>query len=285
MIPTHPRPAPATSRAICVIALALIVTGCTGNFIYNRLDTLASWYLGSLVSLDGGQRSQLQDWLTQTLAWHRQSELSRYSQFLRDLSGEFSEPGTLADYAQKQQRFEAFWGDLAARISPDATRLLMSLSPAQVDELIGNMAQKSRDRAEDNADADDWRRDQTRGLTRQVKRWTGSVSGQQKQLIAAAVAQLEPTQAQWLASQYNWQEALHQSLRDAASTCVQDLLMKPQIQWTEQYSQTESRNRQRYLELVASLDAELTLQQRARLRAELLKLAQQLDDIAQAGKL
>lgn len=288
MILAHLRCASVKIRAICVVALALAITGCTGNFIYNRLDTLAGWYVGSLVSLDDGQRAQLQDWLTQTLAWHRQSELDRYAQFLRDLSGELSQPVSLAASGQTQQRFEAFWDDLAAKVAPDATRLLMSLSPAQVEELLGNMAEKSRERAEEAADVDDWRRDLTRRLTRQLKRWTGSTSATQEALIAATVVQVEPTHADWLASQSNWQNALRQSLNgtaagDAAAPRIQQLLLHPETQWTEQYSQKEQRNRRRYLELVASLDAELTSQQRERLRTELLKLAQQLETIAKGA--
>lgn len=280
-------------RAIWIVALALLVTGCTGNFVYNRLDTLTGWYLRSLVSLDDGQRAQLQDWLTQTLAWHRQSELNRYAQFLRELSGQLSQPAAAADsghdlagYELAQHRFEVFWDDLAAKISPDAARLLLSLSPAQVNELLANMEEKSRKRAAEAGDADEWRRDQVRGLTRQVKRWTGSVSAPQKALIAATVAQVEPTQAEWLESQHNWQNALRQSLNDAAAGDsaagrIQQLLTQPQTQWSAQYTQKERRNRQRYLHLIASLDVSLTSQQRLRLRAELLKLARQFATIAQ----
>ena len=53
--------------------------------MYNRLDTLAAWYVGNLVSLDDQQRSNLRAWLAQTLEWHRESELGRYAQFLREL--------------------------------------------------------------------------------------------------------------------------------------------------------------------------------------------------------
>lgn len=301
MISTYQRPAPTPIRALWIVALALIVTGCTGNFVYNRLDTMAGWYLRSLVSLDDGQRSQLQGWLTQTLAWHRQSELTRYAQFLRDLSGELSQPKPpayslaahdpagpdladpdLAGYEQVQKRLEAFWDDFIAKTSPEAERLLLSLSPAQVDELLANMAGKTSKRAEEDNDTDKWRRAQIKGLTRQVKRWTGSVSAPQKELIAATVAQIEPTRAEWLASQRSWQDALRQSLSgDATAGRIQQLLAQPQAQWSAQYAQKERRNRQRYLRLIASLDASLTPQQRERLRTELLKLAQQLEAIAQ----
>lgn len=285
MVTSTRRYVSANLRATCTIAIALVVTGCTSSFIYQRLDTLAGWYLRSLVSLDDSQRTQLHDWLTQTLDWHRQFELDRYAQFLRDLSGELAQPGSATVYEQKQQRFDALWDDLIVKVVPDATRLLLSLSPTQAEEFVNSLAEKSRQRAAETTDVEDWRYDRIKGLTRALKRWTGSASPSQKALIAAAVAQIEPTQTEWLASQSRWRNALRESLAaaplsDAATQRIQLLLLQPHTEWTEQYRDKERRNRQRYLELVVSLDAVLTAQQRERLRAELLKLATQLEAIA-----
>jgi hypothetical protein len=69
--------------------------------------------------------------------------------------------------------------------------------------------------------------------------------------------------------------------REAAATEIQQLLAHPYSQWTEHYTELRKRNRVRYLELASSLDTSLSPQQRERLRAELLKLAQQLAKIAE----
>jgi len=270
-------------RCLCIGLLA--VAGCT-HAIYDHLDTVAGWYLQSLVSLDSGQREELHDWLSETLAWHRRSELNRYAQFLRELSAQQAQPGNLARYERVETRFRGFLNDLATKTTPDAARLLLSLSQAQVNELFTNLAARTRERAQKHADAAEWRRDQIRDLTRQLKRWTGSVSAQQDSLIAATVERLEPTSATWSASQLAWRNAAQQSLtgspsRDAAATTIQQLLEHPESQWTAEYVQLRKRNRERYLELVASLDASLSSEQRERLRAELLKLAQQLAKIAE----
>ena len=107
---------------ICVLLLAL--GACSSNFIYNRLDTLAGWYIGSLVSLTDSQQTQLRQWLSQTLAWHRESELNRYSAFLRDLAAQVTRPGTPEEYEQTEKRFEGFWKDLLQKATPEATALL-----------------------------------------------------------------------------------------------------------------------------------------------------------------
>src|SRR5262245_44545231 len=83
------------SRVLCVLLLVASATGCA-KLVYNRLDTLAAWYVGNLVSLDDRQSSDLRTWLAQTLQWHRESELGRYATFLRELSTEVAQPSDRA---------------------------------------------------------------------------------------------------------------------------------------------------------------------------------------------
>ena len=272
-------------KALTVVVVLLLTAACSSNFVYNRLDTLAGWYLGSLVSLDENQQQQLRQWLAQTLDWHRQSELKRYADFLRDLSQQVMQRGTPTSYDQTQQRFEGFWQEFIAKTAPEAASLLQGLSPAQVDELIGNMEEKARERAEDEeSDPDEWRRDQVKGLTKFLKRWTGGVTDEQKTLIATSAAQLEPSQNDWLASQQAWRHALQNALNAPASTertaRLEQLLAKANNEWTQEYVDKSQRNRQRYMDLISSLDATLSSRQREHLRSELLELAGQLDTIA-----
>ena len=275
----HPRFA-----TICVLLLAL--GACSSNFVYNRLDTLAGWYIGSLVSLTDSQQSQLRQWLSQTLAWHRESELNRYSGFLRDLASQVMRPGTPEEYEQTEKRFEGFWKDLLQKATPDATALLLSLSPQQVDELVQNMEEKSRERIEEDTDTKDWHREQAKSLTRFVKRWMGSVTDEQKSLIQSTARTIEPTHDEWLASTQSWQHALREALdlsdAERRSATVQGLLAKPDNEWTQEYVEKSQRNRQRYLGLIRSLDATSAPRQREHLRSELLKIAGQLDSIAAA---
>ncbi|HEY6642090.1 DUF6279 family lipoprotein [Povalibacter sp.] len=272
-------------RTLAVCVVALLTTACSSSFVYNRLDTLAGWYLGSLVSLDEDQERQLQQWLTQTLDWHRRSELTRYAGFLRDLSQQMHQPGTPSTYAQTQQRFEEFWQELVTKTTPQATTLLQGLSIDQTNELVRNLDEKARDRAADEAsDPGKWQRDQIKRLSRFVRRCTGSVSNEQLALITATASQLEPSQAEWLASQDAWRRALQSALMAEPSADrthrIEQLLARANNEWTQEYVDKSQRNRQRHLDLVRSLDATLSSRQRKHLQSELLKLAGQLDSIA-----
>src|SRR5512138_3273993 len=109
-------------RLFCVLLLAAGAAGCA-KFMYNRLDTLAAWYIGDLVSLDDQQRSDLRAWLGQTLQWHRASELGRYATFLREFSAEIAQPAGRDTFQNAFDRVEGFLGDFTAQTAPPATRL------------------------------------------------------------------------------------------------------------------------------------------------------------------
>ena len=273
-----------TVQIICALVLALTVGGCT-KFAYNRLDSLASWYVGSLVSLDDGQRRDLRAWMTSTLEWHRTSELERYSDFLHSLTEQIASPGDRASYERVEAQIESFGEAVVAQATPEAARLLLQLSDAQIDELDRNLEERALERAEEDQKALDkgvWRTERERDLRRQLKRWTGSATAEQEKLIAAAVAQFEPTSAEWIESQRQWRKLLIDAVRTRPATPaveqqVLQLLQAPDAHWTQGYTAKNERNRERSLALLERLDASLTTTQREHLRRELNDLAGQLD--------
>lgn len=275
-----------------LLALALGVTACT-NFFYNRLDTLAAWYIQDLVSLDHGQRSNLRSWLEGTLQWHRKSELTRYVEFLRDLAGTVAQPGNSTIYRGIESQVEEFGSRLVEQAAPDAARLLMSLSPAQLTEFESNLAEKSRERNEKNLKAladGKWHEKRAKDIEKQLKRWTGSVTKEQQQLIAQQSERFDSTTADWLESQGHWREAMFGALQErfsagqspaAVEERILTLLRKPESQWTRAYQSKSTQNREQSLAVLAALDASLTPTQRSHLQRELTALAQQLEAMTQ----
>lgn len=271
-----------------MLALASGVSGCT-NFFYNRLDTLAAWYVQELVSLDDGQRSDLQTWLKNTLAWHRQSELHRYAQFLRELAGRSAHPGNVSSYKNAEAQIDRLSERLIEHTAPDVARLLMRLTPTQLAELDSNLAAKPRKRNKASLDAvadGTWHDKRARALQKHIKRWTGSITKEQKQLIAQQVTRFESTATDWLESQAHWRKAMIGALRErfvagqspqAGEERILALLRKPESQWTQTYLIKSTRNREQTWAVLESIDTSLTASQRAHLRRELTELAQQLE--------
>lgn len=270
------------------LTLGLAVAGCTG-FIYNRLDTLARWYIQDLVSLDDSQRSDLDSWLASTLRWHRESELSRYGEFLRELAGKAARPGNAATYRRIEDQVEAFGARLVDQAAPDAARMLLSLTPTQLAEFKANLAEKVRERNEKNLQAladGKWHDKRARDIEKQLRRWTGSATREQLLLIKQHSARFDSTTADWLESQSRWRQAMFAALaerftagesRAAVEERILRLLRTPESQWTSAYQAKAERNRQQSLAVLAVLDASLTPTQRSRLQSELTQLAQQLE--------
>jgi hypothetical protein len=273
----------ALGRLAAVLTLALFASGCTG-LVYNRLDSLAGWYLGSLVSLDGEQKQDLRSWLTRLLNWHRASELGRYSEFLRDLAARSSSPGDRELYEQTAAQVEHFGEAVVAKAGPEAARLLATLTHEQLTQLDENLEERALERARETThklDTGAWRKEQTRDLRRQLKRWTGAVTKEQQAIIAESVEQFEPTVQDWTESQRRWRKLLIATLRTPATPererDVLELLREPDVHWTDAYSAKNRRNRERTFALVERLDSSLTQSQRAQLQRKLEELAEQLD--------
>lgn len=272
-------------RLLCVLLLAAGACGCA-QVVYNRLDTLAAWYVGNLVSLDDQQRSNLSAWLAQTLEWHRESELSRYATFLRELSSEVAQPSGRVAYQRALDRVEGFAADFTAQTAPQAARLLMELSPAQVEEFLANLEEKSNERSEDDREAireGTWQTNRIKNTQRQVKRWTGTVTQEQKLLVREVSQHIQPTTPEWLDSQRQWRAALRDAFsnRDTAQERILQLLREPDTQWTAQYKTKEASNREQVLSLLAALDVSLTPAQRERMQRELTTLAERLEALTE----
>lgn len=275
-------------RLLLLVVLAGTIAGCT-NFFYNRLDTLAAWYVQDLVSLDDTQRNDLRAWLDATLQWHRRSELTRYAKFLRDLAETASRPGNVTTYQDVEKQVDALTARVIDKAAPDAAKMLLRLTPQQLDQLQANLADKARERNAKSIEAladGTWHQKRAKGIEKQLKRWTGTVTKEQRQLIVEHSRQLESTAADWLESQERWRQTMFGALRErfAANESpaqveqrILPLLQTPESQWTEAYMAKSTRNREQSLLAMGALDASLTASQRAHLQSELIELAEQLE--------
>ncbi|HKS58000.1 MAG TPA: DUF6279 family lipoprotein [Steroidobacteraceae bacterium] len=273
------------SRLLCILLLAATAAGCA-KLVYNRLDTLAALYVGNLVSLDDRQSSDLRAWLAQTLEWHREQELGRYATFLRELSSEVARPSSRAAYQRMFGQVEGFVSDFAAQTAPQASRLLLELTPAQVEEFLANLEKKSQERSADSLKEirnGSWQASRVKETQRQVKRWTGTITEEQKLLVRDMSQQIQPTTNEWLESQRRWRTALGDAFsnRGTAQERILQLLREPDTQWTAQYKTKEASNREQALSLLTALDASLTPAQREHMQRELTALAERLDALTE----
>ena len=71
---------------VTMVLLSFMLSACGAlEFLYNRVDWLATRYVDGLTELSGSQYDALNARFTKTLAWHRQNELPRYVEILKDI--------------------------------------------------------------------------------------------------------------------------------------------------------------------------------------------------------
>lgn len=271
---------------LLVIAACLIVTGCAAQILYNRLNFLVPWYFGSRVSLSDTQEADLKAAVDAVTAWHRQSELPRYSEFLRTLARQTRQPFSRQQIEDTLDDMEVFWAALVTELAPGAARWLDSLSPAQADELLASFEEDDADLREEYCEPPpkDLVAKRVKSIGRAVKYWTGSLDDRQRSIIERAAADMRPTGCDWLDSRARWRATLRNLLAESGDAAaieapLRELMLNPEQTWTAAYMEGFEANRSRLIDMFAELDATWNAEQRGRAAGKLEKFADYLDEL------
>jgi hypothetical protein len=274
-------------RRLVALALLLLAAGCTTQFLYNRLNFVIPWYVRERVTLEDDQIEALKSSVRSLTAWHRQSQLPRYSDFLRQASEQVRRPVSLAQMEATSREIDGFWNDIVAALAPDASRWLRALSPAQLQELLDSFAEEDEQISGHYCEASDEELNErrTKSIARSVKYWTGSLEDVQMELIERSAANLERTGCDWVASRARWRAELKRLLAEndapaAFEAQFRELMLHPERTWTDGYRRGEQANRERFMNLLAELDTTMTAKQRERASRKLAGLASDLDELA-----
>ena len=271
------------ARWVAVAALALGLAGCGLGLVYPRLDSVVGFYVEGLVTLDKAQSVALKRTLASNLEWHRQSELERYSAFLRDMADTVAGGAGRDEWLGASRRTEQYWREIFAQAAPGYTALASTFTDAQVAELLDNL-----EREDEEAWADFERRKpeqrqarREKSVRRALERFTGPLTAGQQKLIRENAARSQPFMAEWRDNRRVWRAALADALAQRGAGADFEsrmfvLIARPDELWTPAYRAALERRRESLIDLVVELDATLTPQQRAAAQRELLALADEV---------
>jgi len=271
------------ARWVAVAALALGLAGCGLGLVYPRLDSVVGFYVEGLVTLDKAQSLALKRTLASNLEWHRQSELERYSAFLRDMADTVAGGAGRDEWLGASRRTEQYWREIFAQAAPGYTALASTFTDAQVAELLENL-----EREDEEAWADFERRKpeqrqarREKSVRRALERFTGPLTAGQQKLIRENAARSQPFMAEWRDNRRVWRAALADALAQRGAGADFEsrmfvLIARPDELWTPAYRAALERRRESLIDLVVELDATLTPQQRAAAQRELLALADEV---------
>ena len=281
---------PARWRWALVALLAAALGGCGIGLVYPRLDTLGTWYVEGLVSLDDTQSTELERMLEARLDWHRDSELVRYATFLRGMSDSVQRRTDAGTWREAARQAEVFWRDLGAGLAPVAVALGPTLTDEQVDELLRSLAEQDDEEWEEYADRTPQQRIERRQKSwrRGIERYTGRLDASQRALVNARAAASGSAIPEWREYRRAWREELAATLRvrgDAAQfePRITRLFAHPDDWWTPGYRAALERRRGDLIDLLVELDATLSARQRAAAGREFASLAAELEALAKSS--
>lgn len=199
-------------RAIILLFVITLLSGCTFRTIYNYLDWYLAWQVDNYVELTDEQEQQFDRLVAEFIAWHRQQELPRYRNRLAMLKRAVEQQ----DAEQLKRILTAartIWLDSAQQLAPAAILLLNKLSMQQRRQLVNNIREKQVE------DHEKWRKRESRSVEKkreqrieQFADVLGEVTEQQKQDLLANFNAHTSTTKMRIASRELWLQKFEQAL-------------------------------------------------------------------------
>ena len=181
-------------RWLIVLLVAVLVTGCSGLRLgYRHADTYLAWQADSYFDLNADQRRDFDARLQRLLAWHRYEQLPEYAVFVNSAIRKSQDGLKRDDIVWFVDGMKARYLILVDRAINDAVETLSTLTPEQINVLQKRWARDNRTfirehELESRLNVRKIAR-LKRALT-QIADWTGNLSDEQEQKIAALLENL-----------------------------------------------------------------------------------------------
>ena len=194
--------------AACALALA----ACSRmDLAYRNLDRLVPWSLNDYLDMNREQKTLLDERLQTHLAWHCQTQLPGYLDWL-DRVRDMVAKNQVTDLALQQRTAEARQaiGRVAEEITPSASELLRGMTDAQVAEMRSAFADDIRERQKEYVDTPLTEQIASRSerMEKRLSGWFGKLNDAQRQRVYAWSQALGDQNRQWIANRQHWQQQL-----------------------------------------------------------------------------
>lgn len=278
-------------RKLLLFSLVLVLlSGCTMKATYNRLDWLAAKYLGSYVELSDAQKLVLKQRLTDTLQWHRSTQLPAYAQWLGNLQYDVQDGLTEGQVNQYGLELLVFWRNLMMRLADDMAVLLPRLTEEQREALFARLEKEnSSDEREVALVSLEKRQSQYASrLEKGLGRWLGGLNEQQKGLIRVAAEELQPTETDSFRVRVRFQQTVRRLLDEQADEDemrreLRALLINNESRHNDAYQQKFENNRRVLTQLIVDISSMMETDQKKYLNQRINKFIKLFNDLSRQG--
>ncbi|MFW8633355.1 DUF6279 family lipoprotein [Vibrio natriegens] len=275
-------------RYSLILISIFVLVGCTKKFFYNNLDWFVLEYLDDYVTLNQEQESLLEERLLFLAEWHKQEELPRYVDHLKEMETMTEEDITLNYLQQSRERFREHYNRIISKVAPELFSLSLLLTPQQQREFLLNVQKDYKKR---NAKYADKTEKEVRKIVFEntkewVTEWIGELNDDQQRYVTQFSNQVILNSPLWR----NYRASIYQELEymfDNKSNSViyqkvfMQLMFEPESFYSDQLSQNMDHNLALVDQLTLSLSKSMTEKQWNHFRGEVAQwraLAQELLD-------
>ena len=176
-------------RLTLLLLLVALVAGCSAlRLSYRQADTLLAWRANEYFDLNPLQKHDLNRRLERLHTWHRYEQLPEYALFTSAAIAK-ARPGLKHDDAiWFFEGLKARYRLIVNRGSSDAAEMLATLAPEQIDALQKQWNKVNRKFASENeldGSVEKRKRARLKKTLDQIQDWTGGLTYEQEQKIAA----------------------------------------------------------------------------------------------------
>jgi len=188
--------------------ISLSLAGCSNQFLYNRIDRLAQFYIERYVDLEPAQASSLKINLEAIKDWHRHDELAAYLEFLDRVEAETYTDVTAGTVAAWIKQLREYYFRIQDKVMPALLEVATTLTPAQIDEFARNLDKRQQELAKQllSRDENEYREYVYKEIVKGLEEWLGKITPEQQQVIHKTAAELERLDRAWLDSRRAWQQ-------------------------------------------------------------------------------
>jgi len=276
--------------AILSALLLATLPGCSLLRIgYGQLDTFAEWTADDYFDLDPQQKQEFRARFDRLHEWHRYEQLPDYAAFLMAAKARVQKGLAREDVLWITDNVRARYRALIQRGADDTAALLMTVTPAQLEALQRQWDKDNRRfvreyRLEESAE--EQRRAAVQRALARVRDWTGSLSDEQEEKIAALAGEMPMNHRLRHEDQLRRQrEFLQLMALRGDSARFPAILRHWLLNWEEgrdlEYKRLWARWTQRQADFYVAVDRLLTPQQRAAVARRLQNYADDFTRLAQ----
>ena len=287
-------------RLTLLFLCLFVLTGCSTKIAYNFMGFFLRWQVDSYVSLDKEQKQATKAAIKEFHAWHRETQLVRYADFMDELVVRLNEePVTGQSIHAETDRVQDLLDDSTNKLIPAIVDIASTFSDEQVEELLAQLAKEREEYKEDYVDAgrDKVAKKHIKDMRGYAKQFFGRLTDEQEAMIEQWAQNVVPyehysLQQQEISAQTLAKGLAHRQDKVALEQTIRELMFYRSDDWIPEYEAITDQNQVLTYNMLAELYNSQTDRQRKKTikklrnyQEDFLELAKEVNSRSSADQL